>query len=159
MQRDLVIKLVFSSVIAASPSLVHAQGESNPVTHFSLDLIEIRVEDESPRIFPSDLEVSFSQIMELAGGQSAAQSGETIFPALEIHILVSDQSNPFNTIDPLLDGGFDNRSGTQNMNNTRFSPKPDSVNVVPLPPAALAGMGMLAGIAGVRYMRIRKITP
>ena len=34
-----------------------------------------------------------------------------------------------------------------------FTPKQDDLNVVPLPPATFAGFGLLAGLAGVRYMR------
>ena len=33
------------------------------------------------------------------------------------------------------------------------SPKDDNLSIVPLPPAALAGLGLLAGIAGVRDLR------
>jgi len=34
-----------------------------------------------------------------------------------------------------------------------FTPKPDNLFVVPLPPAAFAGFGLLAGVAGVRCIR------
>lgn len=36
---------------------------------------------------------------------------------------------------------------------SEFMPKEDTLNIVPLPSAALAGFGLLAGVAGVRYIR------
>lgn len=45
------------------------------------------------------------------------------------------------------------RSNTNINGRQNFSPKEDDLNVVPLPPATFAGFGLLAGLAGVRYMR------
>ncbi len=49
----------------------------------------------------------------------------------------------------------DMRGGTsQGLNSfNEFTPKEDGLNVVPLPPAAFAGFGLLTGVAGVRYFR------
>lgn len=45
------------------------------------------------------------------------------------------------------------RNSTSVDGRQNFSPKEDDLNVVPLPPATFAGFGLLAGLAGVRYLR------
>lgn len=45
------------------------------------------------------------------------------------------------------------RSNTRINDRQSHSPKEDDLNVVPLPPMTFAGFGLLAGLAGARYLR------
>jgi hypothetical protein len=70
----------------------------------------------------------------------------------------STQQDRF-SFDGINDAGgsndFTNRGRNQQGANASgfVTPKTDNLNVVPLPPAALAGFGLLAGFAGIRYLR------
>ena len=49
-----------------------------------------------------------------------------------------------------------NNQGRSQQNFSNFDsiiPKEDNLNIVPLPTAAIAGFGLLSGLAGIRYIR------
>ncbi len=136
--------------------LAHAQ--SNPInqisTYFPLDLVTFRVATETPQNTSTALNAPDTQYM-------PAQQGDVVLPPARVFIPVLGQSNNRNNgqtnsfdLSTITSSGV--RLGAANMNNTRFTAKEDNLNVVPLPPAAFAGLGMLAGIAGIRYLRNRK---
>ncbi len=166
MARDSVHKFVGMMAVAAAVGAVapfaHAQDASadQASAHFPLDLITINITPDTPGApgalpaFGSDLGTSVTQ-------DASAQSGDGAFPPAKVLILVSNQSNQGNNgqtngfdLSTITSSGI--HSGVANMNSTRFTTKEDGLNVVPLPPAALVGFGMLIGIAGVRHLRNRK---
>ena len=103
--------------------------------------------------------------------QYRAQAQQTDFGST-MHLEYTDHGTEPSSISVLLSDSSNQRGGfhTPGMSNTTtgiqrgnqqhginarelFSPKTDELFVVPLPPAAFAGFGLLAGVAGVRYMR------
>ncbi len=166
MVRDSVHKFVGVMAVAAAVGAIapfaHAQGASadQASAHFPLDLITINITPDTPDA-PGTLPAFGWGFGTSVTQDASAQSGNGAFPPAKVLILVSNQSNQDNNGQG---NGFDLStitssgvwSGAANMNNTRFTTKEDGLNVVPLPPAALVGFGMLVGIAGVRHLRNRK---
>ncbi len=144
------------ATMAAVTPLAHAQditpGIDNTSPHFALDLITISITEHTPPAFAWGFDVSTQDVSQGTPAQPNAGS----FPPAKLLILVSGQSNQGNGFDLSMINSSGSQSQSANMDSTRFTPKEDGLNVVPLPPAALAGLGMLVGIAGARYLRRQK---
>ncbi len=149
--------VALTAATGAIAPLAHAQ--SNPAnqtsTHFQLDLITFHIAAEAPS---NDQVTSGTLVTQY---NIPTQQGDVVLPSIKVFIPASSQNNQGNSgqsngfdLSTITSSGV--RLGTVNMNNTRFTTKEDNLNVVPLPPAAFAGLGMLAGIAGTRYLRNRK---
>ena len=156
LSQDFARKIIIAAAAAIAP-LAHAQSMDNASPHFPLDLITINIDAHSQPAFAWNLDASITQ-------SPAAQTNDSILPPARLLLLVSNQNDQGSNQGSSQANGFDLstitssgvRSGTANMDSTRFTPKEDNLNVVPLPPAAFVGLGMLAGIAGVRNWRNRK---
>ena len=103
---------------------------------------------------------------------SAAQLGKDVYVQVDssdfgaltnsITLLLNDSNQQdrfsFEGMNGDQGNDFANRGRNQQGANASgfITPKTDNLNVVPLPPAAFAGFGLLAGVAGIRYLRKSK---
>ena len=142
----LKITQVCVGIIAASAMVTNAQSSvSSASDHrdaFVIDLIttdssssDDHSTDLNPDIVPSFAESAFGAQL-VANGTNGISGLSGVGPALG-----ADLSAPMNSVNlkPIDSVGI-----------------PSEIYVVPLPSAAFAGLGMLMGIAGVRFARTRK---
>lgn len=138
-------------VVAIGGTLASADRDQNHMA-FYIDMLDYSAGVEADSSIASDLHFSVGQIMSL----SDLQSINSIAQTFEIQVLVSGHAPSFDDLEPDLGGGLGNQGRATNVHGAHAEPKTDNLNIVPLPPAAFAGLGLLVGIAGVRYMRNRK---
>ncbi|MDF1810513.1 MAG: hypothetical protein P1U42_12555 [Phycisphaerales bacterium] len=132
-------------VLAALPISASVASADIQQTGFFIDLIEQDSKTNSRFIVPMQIETAdlreqmiFVLNSDMGWGSIASQASGTI-------------QLPSNS--DLIGNQF----RTQQISGLDAVTKPeDNLNIVPLPTAAIAGLGLLSGLAGVRYMRRHK---
>jgi|GEM_PF-5775394 len=132
-------------VLAALPISASVAAADVQQTGFFIDLIEQKSNTNTQFIVPVQIQSSdyrehmvFVLNTDMGWGSIASQAAGA-------------SQLPFNT------DSIENQFRTQQFNGIDAVTKPeDNLNIVPLPTAAIAGLGLLSGLAGVRYMRRHK---
>lgn len=143
--------LVSVIAVTGAASIASADRGNNHIA-FYVDLLSSNSSVVSETHISSDLEYSIGQLISL----SDLQAMDGIAQSFEIRVVLGDQGSRFDGFESAFGDGLGNQGRAQNIHGANAEPKTDNFHVVPLPPAAFAGLGMLAGIAGVRYLRNRK---
>jgi len=148
--------LIAATAIAASTAMASAGLGNSAYTGFSLDLIQMKLAKNAQYLVAADLQSGMQSNMDSSIAQMVDLAGMQDFAPLDLQFITSDEAGHASGFVPTTDGSSQGRGSTQNLNNTRFSTKEDNLNVVPLPPAAFAALGMLMGIAGLRSLKKHK---
>jgi hypothetical protein len=145
--------LITATAIAASTAMASAGLGSNAYTGFSLDLIQMKLAKNAQYLVATDLQSSMQSNMSSSIAQMVDLADTDYFAPLDIQSIASNAAGDASGNIPNSQGNAQGRGRTQAVNNTLFSTKEDNLNVVPLPPAAFAALGMLMGIAGIRSLK------
>jgi hypothetical protein len=137
--------LISLAAIAATTSMASAQRTFETIDSFKLDLVQAHQHKADTEALPEFFVISSSDL----GVNSSLPMG--------FKILIGNQDNQSNGYVPSVADLINSPSrGQVGVFGLDAIPKEDSLNIVPLPPAALGGLGLLAGLAGVRYLRRNK---
>ncbi len=136
--------------IAAGASLASAQRDTNNLTTFALDLHNNTVVVDQA-IAPHADRTS-NQILDLSENTAAQNS---MFPS-GIQFLIPASGPQEGGFNPTANTISHSQFGPVGIDNAQAVTKPDILLIVPLPPAAFAGLGLLCGIAGVRKFQSRR---
>lgn len=137
-QKNLTVSLL---IIAAGASMASAQRDINT---FVADLLEDGVVVEVQHAAPE-----FNHFNAPAG-----QIIDMTTP-LHVQLFVAENNTRFGGFDAIVNDTADNTGSNQGVGMADAITK-DAFTVVPLPSAAFAGLGLMCGLAGVRYMRSRR---
>jgi len=173
MKREITKGIIVCALaISAGPSLASTHNERGHQAHmrsqmdaFLIDMFD--ADSDARSIAPSaigsvwDLSTSLNQIGDLTGLVTTSDHS-----GFEMLILLSnpadfDQDAPFGALTSSNDAGtlsnLIHSNSSVGISPSKLSSLPDpSFPVAPIPPAVLSGLGMLAGLAGIRLVRTRK---
>ena len=140
--KNVLISLV---AIAAGTSMAPAQRALGSIDTFKLDLLQAHQHRADAEALPEFFIISTNDL----GVNSSLPMG--------FKILIGNQNNRSSGHVPSVADLINAPSrGQVNAFGPDAIPKGDSLNIVPLPPTALGGLALLAGLAGVRYLRRSK---
>ena len=146
-----VSKMIKNSCVLAAAvactSLAQASGGFSHYEVFALDMIESESAFQSQNVQATP---------DFQGRVSLPKVSDTASSSFPMIILGTEGQSQSFGLGPIAGDTLDNRGSTQAVSVIKASIKPDSIAVVPLPSAAIAGMGLLCGIAGVRFMKSRR---
>jgi len=138
--------------VLGSLAMGASSANAGSLNSFDQLLLDLVVTDHV-QSFSFDLPMEFKPAVMsvVADNQSNSQAGSTFgtsgrFDRFEAIAFDFADTTTGNTFGSVLSG----------LNKSDAGVITDGVQVVPLPSAALAGMGMLAGIAGIGYLRSRR---
>ena len=141
---------ISSLTIAAGAPFASAQGNANNLNTFALDLHNNTVVVHQA-IAPQADRTS-NQILDLSQNTTV---GNSMFPA-GIQFLIPASGPQEGGFNPSASTISHNQYGSVGITKADAVTKPDILFIVPLPPAAFAGLGLLCGIAGVRTLKSRR---
>jgi len=137
--KTVVISL---ATIAAFTPMASAQRAFGAIDTFKLDLVQAHQHKADAKALPEFFVISTNDL----GVNSSLPMG--------FKILIGNQDNQSNGHVPSVADLINTPSrGQVGVFGLDAIPNEDSLNIVPLPPAALGGLGLLVGLAGVRYLR------
>lgn len=147
--------LAVTSVMMIAGS-VQAKSSQSAFESYLLDLSDTGARASMPQLGQSDLGFSMGQSVTIPGASSIAAGAES--SSLQIlFLLPRDNSQGQGGVSSSIHAQAGSTFGSShNMGMDQVQSKNDPLTIIPLPSAALAGMGMLVGIAGVNYLRKRK---
>lgn len=149
------MKILKSGVIlavAASSTLAIADTDFSHRDVFASELVSATPINTNNSPIIAGMNASIAQLVDLTGSSSqAAHSGLQLFDTLGSSDL-SPSVNFGSAFDSSVTGAsYGSHQVDPTLIQDKFAPA-----IVPLPSAVFAGMGMLVGFAGIRYMRTRK---
>lgn len=122
-----------------------ASAQSGPLNAFALSL-------QDDLSYTSQPELVINETLAHLDSQSAPELGRSVVRMLGGDSPSRGGPSGLQTMESVELGR--SQQGLQTFNHT--TPKEDPLTTVPLPSAALAGFGLIAGIAGVRLLRNTK---